>query len=84
MGSRANTFLDESISPVIDPLGEETRELLGDDPLSLCLHCSTGNSDFRIGFKCMTVVVSTTLPLNDAVVISIVSEEATLLVYTDR
>lgn len=27
MGGRANAFLDESISTVIDPMGEETREL---------------------------------------------------------
>ncbi len=51
MGGGANPFLDESISTIVDPLGEETRELSGDDPSSMCLHCGEGNSGFRIGSK---------------------------------
>ncbi len=49
MGSRANAFLDESISTVVDPVGEEAGELPSDDPPSLCMHCGESNSGFRIG-----------------------------------
>jgi len=50
MGSGANTFMDESISTFVDPVGEETRELFSDDSSSLCNHCGESNSGFRIGF----------------------------------
>jgi hypothetical protein len=43
--------VDESISSVIDPLGEEGRELLSNDSSILCVHCYTGNSGFRISSK---------------------------------
>ena len=46
-----DTFLDESISPIVDPLGEESGELLSDDSPILCVHCYTSNSGFRIGSK---------------------------------
>ena len=49
MGGRAGTFMDESISAVIDPVGEEGRELLGDDPLGIYMHCGARDSGFRIG-----------------------------------
>jgi hypothetical protein len=43
--------MDESVSTVVDPVGEETGELSSDDSSSLCNHCSESNSGFRIGFK---------------------------------
>jgi hypothetical protein len=43
--------MDESISTVVDPVGEETRELSSDDSSSLCNHCGESNSGFRMGFK---------------------------------
>jgi hypothetical protein len=57
MGSGENTFMDESVSTVVDPVGEETGELSSDDSSSLCNHCSESNSGFRIGFKYRTKIV---------------------------
>ena len=51
MGGRAGAFMDESISAVIDPVGEEGRELLGDDPPGIYMHCGARDSSFRIGSK---------------------------------
>jgi hypothetical protein len=42
-------ILDESISALIDSMGKETRKLLSTDSPSLCLHCCTRYSGFRIG-----------------------------------
>jgi hypothetical protein len=41
--------LDESVSSIIDTLGEEVRELLSISSSSLRMYCYTGNSSFRIG-----------------------------------
>lgn len=51
MGSGANAFMDESISTVVDLMGEETGELSCNDPPSVCNRCSESHSSFWIGFK---------------------------------
>ena len=78
MGGRAGTFMDESISAVIDPVGEEGRELLSDDPPGIYMHCGARDSSFRIGSKSSAFTNSGRITAT-RMVSAAVNEEATTI-----